>query len=396
VTDGEHRGWPVVAAFSAVCAGTQLLWLTYAPIDTGSAHYYGVSSGAIGWLANVFPLLYVVLAIPAGRLLDTHFRPVLAGAGALMAAGGLVRLGGQAFAWAMAGQLMIAVAQPFVLSAMGKLAGEYLPVEQRAAGIAVASTASFAGMLFALLLGPAVGGHGHVERLLVVEAALGVPAALALAWALGRPGPAGDDKESAAIEGGVVRTLWALPQMRTMCGLVFVGFGVFVALTTWLQTLLHPDGVSEQAAGALLVGMLVAGMIGSAVLPPVLSRRGAEPTFMRTAIFVSAAGCVALAAITSMGARAVVLAAMGFVLLPALPVIIALAERLAGRAAGTAGAIVWMAGNLGGLFVALIVQALVHHQTAAFLVMAAVMLAGLPFAVRFPSTASIRTAGSQA
>ncbi len=385
----------MVAAFSAVCAGTQLLWLTYAPIDTGSAHYYGVSSGAIGWLANVFPLLYVVLAIPAGRLLDSHFRPMLAGAGALMAAGGMIRLGGQAFAWAIAGQLAIAVAQPFVLSAMGKVAGEYLPVEQRAAGIAVASTASFAGMLFALLLGPAVGGHGHVERLLVVEAVLGVPTALALAWVLRRPGPAGDDEESAAIEGGVVRTLWALPQMRTMCGLVFVGFGVFVALTTWLQTLLHPDGVSEQAAGALLVGMLIAGMIGSAALPPLLSRRGAEPTFMRTAILVSAVGCVSLATITSIGARAVVLAAMGFVLLPALPVIIALAERLAGRAAGTAGAIVWMAGNLGGLVVALIVQALVHHQTAAFLTMAAVMLAGLPFAVRFPSTASIRAAGSQ-
>lgn len=379
----------MVVAYAAVCAGTQLLWLTYAPIDTGSAHYYGVSSSAIGWLANVFPLIYVVLAIPAGRLLDSRFRPALAGAGALMAAGGLVRLGAQAFAWAMAGQLMIAVAQPVVLSAMGKLAGEYLPVERRAAGIAFASAASFAGMLFALVLGPALGGHGHVERLLVVEAALGVPAALALALALRRPGPAGDDEESAAIEGGAARALWALPEMRTMCGLVFVGFGVFVALTTWLQTLLHPSGVSEQAAGALLVGMLVAGMIGSAVLPPLLARRGAEPAFMRAALLVSAAGCAALAAITPLGARAAVLAAMGFALLPALPVIISLAERLAGRAAGTAGAIVWMAGNLGGLVVALIVQALVHHATAAFLAMAAVSLLGLPFAARFPATSSL-------
>jgi predicted MFS family arabinose efflux permease len=389
VTDREHRGWPVVVAYAAVCAGTQLLWLTYAPIDTGSAHYYGVSTGAIGWLANVFPLLYVVLAIPAGRLLDSRFRPMLAGAGALMAAGGLVRLGGQAFAWAMAGQLMIAVAQPVVLSAMGKLAGEYLPVERRAAGIAFASAASFAGMLFALVLGPTIGGHGHVERLLAVEAALGVPAALALILALRRPGPAGDDEESAAIAGGAARALWALPEMRTMCGLVFVGFGVFVGLTTWLQTLLHPSGVSEQAAGALLVGMLVAGMLGSAVLPPLLARRGAEPTFMRAAILVSAAGCVALAAVTSLGARALVLAVMGFALLPALPVIIALAERLAGRAAGTAGAIVWMAGNLGGLVVALIVQLLVHHATAAFLAMAAVSLAGLPFAIRFPTTSRL-------
>ncbi len=46
------------------------------------------------------------------------------------------------------------------------------------------------------------------------------------------------------------------------------------------------------------------------------------------------------------------------------------AERLAGPAAGTAGAIVWMAGNPGGLVVALLVQALVHHPTAAFLAMA--------------------------
>lgn len=383
----------MVTAFAAVCAGTQLLWLTYAPIDTGSAHYYGVSSAAIGWLANVFPLLYVVLAIPAGRLLDSRFRPVLAGAGVLMAVGGLVRLGGQAFVWAMAGQLAIAVAQPFVLSSMGKLAGEYLPVEQRPAGIAFASTASFAGMLFALLLGPALGGHGHVQRLLVVEAALGLPAALALLLALRRPGLAGDDEERAAIEGGVARGLWAMSEMRTMCALVFVGFGAFVALTTWLQTLLHPDGVSEQTAGALLVGMLVAGMVGSAVLPPRLARRSAEPAFMRVAILVSTAGCLVLATVSSLGIRAVVLAAMGFVLLPALPVILALAERLGRPAAATAGAIVWMAGNLGGLVVALIVQALVHDEVAAFLVMAAVVLAGLPFATRFPSTARLSARG---
>ncbi len=52
--------------------------------------------------------------------------------------------------------------------------------------------------------------------------------------------------------------------MRTLCGLVFVGFGIFVALATWLQTLLHPSGVSETAAGGLLVAMVIAGTIGCA------------------------------------------------------------------------------------------------------------------------------------
>ena len=259
------RGWSVIVAYSLVCAGTQLLWLTYAPIDTDTAHYYGVSVSAVGWLAEIFPLLYVVLAIPAGRLLDSRFRPSLAAGGALMAAGGLLRLGGQTFAWAMAGQLAVAVAQPVILSAVSKLAGDYLPADQRPAGIAVGSAGSFAGMLFALILGPTLGAHGHIERLLVLEATLGVLAALALAVALRRPVREGEER--AAIEGGAARALWALPAMRTLCGLVFVGFGVFVALATWLQALLHPSGVSEQSAGALLVGMIVAGMIGCAVLP---------------------------------------------------------------------------------------------------------------------------------
>ncbi len=375
-------GWTVIAAFACVCAGTQLLWLTYAPIATGTAHYYGVSVAAVGWLAEIFPLLYVVLAIPAGRLLDSHFRPALAAGGALMAAGALLRLGGPAFAWGMAGQLAIAVAQPVVLSAISKLAGEYLPPDQRPVGIAVGSAASFAGMLFALILGPTLGAHGQIERLLAVEAVFAVLAALALALALRRPGQ--ESGERAAIEGGAARALWALPAMRTMCGLVFVGFGVFVALATWLQTLLHPSGVSEQGAGALLAGMVLTGIAGCAVLPPLLARRGAERAFLRGAVLTSAVGCAALGAFSLLGARAAVVAVMGFVMLPALPVVLTAAERLAGAAAGTAGAIVWMAGNLGGLVVALIVQVLVHEPLAAFLAMAAISLLGLPFAARFP------------
>lgn len=44
--------------------------------------------------------------------------------------------------------------------------------------------------------------------------------------------------------------------------------------------------------------------------------------------------------------------------------------------------IVWLAGNLGGLVVALIVQALVHHPTAAFIAMAVVALPALYLARR--------------
>jgi predicted MFS family arabinose efflux permease len=376
----KASGWRVIVAYGLVCAATQVLWLTYAAITTETARRYGVSVSAVGWLAEIFPLLYVALAIPAGILLDRWFRPALVAGGALVALGGLVRLGSETFAWAMAGQVLVAVAQPLVLSAVSKLAGEYLPVDQRASGIAVGSAGSFVGMLLALLLGPTVGAHGQLERLLVLEAVLAVIPAVALAVVLRTPGQ--ESGEHAAIEGSAARALWALPSIRTLCGLVFLGFGIFVALATWLQTLLHPSGVSETASGGLLVGMVIAGVLGCAVLPPLIARRRSERGFMRAVVLVACFGCVALGVAPWLGVRALALVAMGIVLLPALPVILTAAEQLAGAAAGTAGAIVWMAGNLGGLVVALLVQILVHHPLAAFLAMAAVSLLGLPLAAR--------------
>ena len=280
----------------------------------------------------------------------------------------------------MAGQVTVAVAQPVVLSAVSKLAGEYLPVDQRAAGISVGSAGGFVGMVLALILGPTVGGHGELQRLLEVEAVLAVVPALMMIFALRRPGQEAD--EHAAIEGSAARALWALPAMRTFCGLAFVGFGVFVAIATWLQTLLEPSGVSETTAGLLLVGMVVAGVIGCAFLAPAVVSRGEERRFLRCAVLVSGAGCIALGAMPWIGVRAAVIVAMGLILLPALPVILTATERLAGPAAGTAGAIVWMAGNLGGLVVALIVQALVHHPLAAFIAMAVVSFMGLPLVAR--------------
>jgi predicted MFS family arabinose efflux permease len=378
-------GWPVIVAYSLVCAATQVLWLTYAAITTESARHYGVSVGAIGWLAEIFPLLYVVLAIPAGLLLDRWFRPALAFGGGLVALGGFVRLGGNTFAWAMAGQLTVAVAQPVVLSAVSKLAGEYLPVDRRPTGIAVGSAGSFVGMLLALLLGPTLGAHGQIERLLAIEAVLALIPVLALAFVLRRRRPAYRSEEHAAIEGSAARALWRLPSMRILCGLVFVGFGIFVALATWLQTLLAPTGVSEATAGGLLVGMIVAGTLGCAVLPPLVARRRAERGFMRVAVLVGCVGCVVLGVTSLLGLQVLAMVAMGVVLLPALPVILTSAEQLAGPAAGTAGAIVWMAGNLGGLVVALLVQVLVHEPLAAFLAMAAVSLLGLPLATRVVS-----------
>jgi len=369
----------LVLSYSAVAGASQLLWLTYAPVTTAAAHHYGVSVAAIGWLANVFPLLYVVLAVPAGLALDRWPRPALALGALLTALGGVVRLGGDSFGWALAGQLMVAVAQPLVLNAITGVVG-VLPVRSRPTGIAVGSAGLFLGMVLALGAG-AVVGSDHLVALATGQAALGLLIA-GVFLVVQRRAPTPVDLHIGVAEAAGLRGVWTDPILRRIAVLAFLGFGVFVALITWLQALLEPRGVSESAAGAIITGAVAFGAVGSTVLSAVLEGRSVEVTLLRSALVGAVAGCCLLAA-----ASGVALATAGtliavLAMLTALPWLLALCERRAAGSVASATALLWLAGNLGGLAVAVAVGGLVHRPTVAFLLLAAVALVGLPLVQR--------------
>ncbi len=369
----ERSRWTPVIAYAAVSAANQMLWLTYTPITTDASHHYGVSEGAIGWLAEIFPLLYVLLALPAGRVIDRHLGSGLAAGGLLTALGAVIRLDDHSYLAALGGQILVAIAQPLILNAVTKLSGSYLRAADRPTGIAVSSAGIFGGMVLALVLGAAIGGH-HLEALLLTQAIFAVVVALALCVALR------ERAHEALIVSVPLRTVWSDGYLRVLIGLVCVGFGVFVALTTWLQALLDPAGVSSSAAGVLLLIMVVAGVIGSALLPPVIARNHRELTFLVVSIIGGVCGCLVLAAAPGLASGIPVLFVLGVLLLTDLPIVLELAERRAGPAGGTATALIWMAGNAAGLVAALIVQALVHRPAIAFTVLALLLLPGFVLA----------------
>ena len=363
--------WSVIATYALVGAANQMLWLTFTPITTPAAHHYGVSVNDIGWLAEIFPLLYVVLAVPAASLLDRWFRPVLAAGAVLTAIGGVLRLGGDTFAWALAGQVLIAIAQPFILNAVTGLASAYLGERTRPVGIAIGSAGIFLGMLLSLVLGSAIGGS-HIHTLLVIDAMFAVVTALAMlvAFVLS-PGM----KVSGDVTGLFgLNTVWREPGIRRLALISFIGFGLFIALTTWLQTLLKPAGISASTAGWILVGAVVAGVAGSVILPTAVIRARKDGLLFRAAGLATCFACVLFAVWKWVPAVAAGAAVIGFLMLSALPVILEIAERRAGPAGTSATALIWLSGNAGGIVIALLVQAVVHQPAIAFLLMAAIAL----------------------
>jgi predicted MFS family arabinose efflux permease len=368
--------WTPIVGYSLVGAATQLVWLNFAGVTTVAASRYGVSEGAIGWLAQVFPLLYVVLAIPCGLVLDRWFRPGLIAGAVLTAVGAAIRLIEDDYGWLLAGQIVAAIAQPLVLNAITGITGHYLDEDDRPTGIAVGTASIFAGMVIAFLLSAVFTDAADLPAMLAVTAAFCVVAAVVLIVALRNQGLFEVMRQRT--DRGALRIAWGDPLIRRLCVLAIFPFGVFVALSTFAQALLEPAGVSGGTASAILLVNVIAGVLGSAIIPILVVRRRAESTLLGVSLGVTAVACVALALAPGVIMGFVAITLIGLLLLPALPIVLELVERRTGEAEGTAAGLIWMAGNLGGLLVAVAVGLLVHHPSAAFLLMAAIALIAVP------------------
>lgn len=373
---GLRSRWGAIVAFALVGAATQLVWLNFAGVTTVAAERYGVSESAIGWLAQVFPLLYVVLAIPAGLILDKWFRSGLIAGAVLTALGAVLRLGGDDYGWLLAGQIVASVAQPLVLNAVTGITDRYLAEKDRPTGIAAGTASIFAGMVIAFLLSAILADSNELPTMLWLTAIFSVVAAVTLIVALRKPGE--HKAERRRPDRGALQIAWGDPLIRRVCVLAIFPFGVFVAMTTFSQALLEPAGVSAGTASTILLINVVAGVLGSAVVPVLVVRHHAEAALLVASLTVTALACVALALWPGVAMGFIAITVIGFLLLPALPIVLELVERRTGEAEGTGAGLIWMAGNLGGLVVAIVVGVLVDHPVAAFLVMAGVALIAVP------------------
>ncbi len=379
--------WAVLAGYGLLAACSQLLWLSYAFISAQAHHAMGVSSGAVGDLAAIFPLMYVLLALPFGRWLDVRFEQALAVGAVLTGVGGALRLAGpDSFGWALVGQFVIAVGQPLVLNSITKIAARYFPERERTAAISVGSVSLYVGILAAALSGGPLYDAGGLRLLLIVQGGVGL---LAMAWVLValRTPPAFRGDPSVAVSLGWLRRdrfMWVLG------GLLFIGMGVFNAVATWLDTILSHFGLGS-ASGYLFAILTVAGIVGAAVLPGIAARRDRRRAMLQVTVAVTAVVFLAMAAFHAEVFLAVAVAVEGFVLLAALPVALDWSELHSGpERAGAAVGFLLLAGNLGGVVLLLIVQIVIASPALSLGVLAVAALAGLVLSTRLPARIGAR------
>lgn len=135
-------------------------WLTYAPVANHAAAYYDVAESTINWISTAFFLAFVFIFPVTIFVLHRSLKMAFLIAAGLILIGNWIRYAGSTskdggnIAYAMAGEIIIGFAQPFVLAAPTRYSDMWFTNRGRVAATAVMSLANPLGAALGQLIIP--------------------------------------------------------------------------------------------------------------------------------------------------------------------------------------------------------------------------------------------------
>ena len=388
--------WVMLVVFMLVVAANQLLWISFAPITGTAAQFYGVSDLAIGLLSMIFMIVFIIVSIPASWVIDTYGIRVGVGIGAVLTGVfGLLRgVFGADYTGVLIAQIGIAIGQPFVLNAVAKIAGRWFPISERATATGLGSLAIYAGIFVGLVLTPFVVIRLDIPTLLWIYGGIAVLISfLFLALARERPPtPVGPEERSLVLDG--LKRLFHQREFIFLFLLFFIGLGVFNAVTTWIEEIVRPRGFSIDQAGIVGGLMVLGGIVGAIVIPPLSDRMRRRVPFMVLALVGAIPGLIGLTFASSYPLLLASAFVLGAFLLSSGPLGFQYAAEITYPVPeGTSNGLLLLAGQVSGVAFIIGMDALkspaTGSMTTSLLILIALMVVCLILATRLRESALI-------
>ena len=388
--------WVMLVVFMLVVAANQLLWISFAPITGTAAQFYGVSDLAIGLLSMIFMIVFIIVSIPASWVIDTYGIRVGVGIGAVLTGVfGLLRgVFGADYTGVLIAQIGIAIGQPFVLNAVAKIAGRWFPISERATATGLGSLAIYAGIFVGLVLTPFIVIRLDIPTLLWIYGGIAVLiSVLFLALARERPPtPVGPEERSLVLDG--LKRLFHQREFIYLFLLFFIGLGVFNAVTTWIEEIVRPRGFSIDQAGIVGGLMVLGGIVGAIVIPPLSDRMRRRVPFLILALVGAIPGLIGLTFASSYPLLLASAFVLGAFLLSSGPLGFQYAAEITYPVPeGTSNGLLLLAGQVSGVAFIIGMDALkspvTGSMTTSLLILIALMVVCLILATRLRESALI-------
>jgi MFS family permease len=317
--------WVVLAVFMLINIMVQVLWICYAPIASLAAGSYGVKREAIDLLANLFMITYIPVAFPAAWAIDYFgFKKAVGFGAVLIAVFALLRAAfPHTYSIALVGSIGIAVGQPFILNAFTKLAALWFPQKQRATITGVIFLAMFVGIGCGEALGPGLLDAFRLNGMqMIYGVATLISAVLFLILARAKPptppGPTDDEVRSLVLDG--LKQMLRQREVYYLSIALFIGSGIVGAVFTLIDGLDREKGWTTDQGITLTIVLLLAGIIGSIVLPMLSDMLRQRKSIILLGIFGAVPATLGLALGKGFTVEIVSFFVLGFCITGATPV----------------------------------------------------------------------------
>jgi MFS family permease len=317
--------WVVLAIFMFINLTIQMLWIAYAPITGPAAQYYGVTDLQIGLLSMVFMIAFIPLSIPVSWLIDTYgFRLAVSIGAVLMGLFGVLRgVAGTNYALVLWSTIGIAAAQPFLLNAWTKVAANWFSIDGRATAVGLVTLANLVGTALGMVLTPALIESMSIQLVQLLYGGLAAfSAVLFLLLAREKPAtppcPPGMEVRALMLDG--LKNALKNKAFWIYLLVSFIGMGLFNGITTWVEGIIRPRGFTPANAGTLGALMLVGGVLGAVILPPISDKKRKRQLFLLIGFAFAIPGLIGLTYAESLWLLYVSAFSMGFFLVSANPV----------------------------------------------------------------------------
>jgi MFS family permease len=347
--------WVVISAFMFIVLMNQVLWITFASITSTATSFYKVSDMNIGLLSLSFMLVYIVISVPASWIIDTYGIHVAVGIGAaLTGIFGILRgVFAANYNLVLFMQIGIAVGQPFIVNAMTTVAAHWFPMRERATATGLGSLSVYLGIIIGLALTPWLTAYfGLVNMLVQYGIASLIAAILFLILVRERPQsppcPPEQAERSLALDG--LKNIIRQRNFILLMVVFFIGLGVFNAVTTWIEDIIKPRHFSSIQAGIVGGIMVVGGVVGAILIPPISDRLHKRVPFIFFALAGTIPGLIGITYATSYWLLLASAFLLGFCLLSAGPVGFQYGAEITYPAPeGTSNGMVMLMGQIAGI-----------------------------------------------
>jgi MFS family permease len=317
--------WVILAVFMFINLTIQILWISYAPITSIAAEFYGVSELKIGILAMTFMMAFIPLSIPVSWAIDTYgFRLTVSIGAILMGVFGILRgLAGADYILVLLSTIGIAIAQPFLLNAWTKVPAQWFSIEERATAVGLITLSNLVGTALGMVLTPELIKTCSIPTVqLIFGGIAAVSAVIFLILAREKPAtppcPPGQEVRALMLDG--LKHALKVKEFWYYLVVSFIGMGIFNGVTTWVEGIIRPRGFTPTDAGTLGALMLAGGVVGAVLIPPFSDKQHRRQRYILLGFILAIPGLLGVTFASINWLLFVSAFAFGFFLISASPI----------------------------------------------------------------------------